>query len=203
MQLLVDQFETFRGALLQPAGTPLSDAQFLALCAQYPDCRIETTAEGDILIMPPAHPRTGQRNAAITYQLFAWTEMDGRGEAFDSSAGFFLSNGARRSPDSAWVSRERLKSLPDEAAMWHVTPEFVIELKSASDRIETLRSKMREWTANGVALAWLIIPETRSVEIYRADGSVRVETEPAEVEGEGPVRGFVLQMERIWRGIQS
>ena len=108
--------------------------------------------------MPPAHPRTGQRNAAITYQLFAWAEQDGRGEAFDSSAGFFLRNGSRRSPDSAWIARQRLQNLPNEAAMWHVTPDFVIELKSASDRTETLRTKMREWTSNGIALAWLIIP---------------------------------------------
>ena len=74
MQLLVDQFEQFSGAVLQPASAPLTDAQFFALCARYPDYRIETTAEGDIHIMPPARPRTGQRNAAITYHLLAWTE---------------------------------------------------------------------------------------------------------------------------------
>ena len=150
----------------------LTYGQFFALCAQYPDDRIETTADGDILIQPPAHPRTGQRNAAITHQLFAWTEQDARGEAFDSSAGFFLKNGARLSPDSAWVSRGRLAGLADDAAMWHVTPEFVIELRSASDCVKNLRAKMREWTANGAVLAWLIVPETRSVEIYRANGSV-------------------------------
>jgi Uma2 family endonuclease len=203
MQLLVDHFEKFAAAVLQPANRPLTDEQFLGLCSQYPDYRIETTAEGDILIMPPAHPRTGQRNAAITFQLFAWTEQDGRGEAFDSSAGFFLKNGARRSPDSAWVSRDRLIGLADEMAMWHVTPEFVIELKSASDRVSDLRAKMREWTANGAALAWLIIPETRSVEIYRADGSFETVTEATEIRGEGPVEGFVLRLERIWKGIQA
>jgi len=203
MQLVIDQFEMFVGAVLQPVDSPLTDARFLALCARYPDYRIETAAEGDIIIMPPAHPRTGQRNAAITHQLVAWTEADGRGEAFDSSAGFFLKNGARRSPDSAWISRERLKGLEDDAAMWHVTPEFVIELKSASDRLETLRAKMREWTANGAVLAWLIIPETRSVEVYRADGSVKELNELAEVSGEGPVEGFVLRLDRIWKGIQT
>jgi len=203
MQLLVDQFEKFTAAVLQPAATPLSDAQFLALCSQYPDFRIETTAEGDILIMPPAHPRTGQRNAAITHQLFAWNERDGRGEAFDSSAGFFLKNGARRSPDSAWISRERLRGVADDAAMWFVTPEFVIELKSASDRLETLRAKMREWTSNGVLLTWLINPETRTVEIYRADGSTELLAACSEVTGEGQVQEFVLQLGRIWQGIQA
>lgn len=201
MQLLVEQFEKFAGVLLQPASHGLTDEQFLVLCAEYPDYRIESTAEGDILIMPPTHPRTGQRNAAITYQLFAWTEQDERGEAFDSSAGFFLKNGARRSPDSAWVSRERLKGLTNDAAMWHVTPEFVIELKSSSDRLETLRAKMREWTANGVSVGWLINPEIRSVEIYRADGSSEAILEPSEIRGEGPVEGFVLRLERIWKGI--
>jgi Uma2 family endonuclease len=188
---------------MKPPSAPLTDDQFLALCAQSPDDRIETTADGDILIQPPAHPRTGQRNAAITHQLFAWTEQDGRGEAFDSSAGFFLKNGARRSPDSAWVSRARLSGLADDAAMWHVTPEFVIELKSASDRVETLRAKMREWTANGAVLAWLIIPETRSVELYRTDGSVEAVAGASEVRGEAPVEGFVLKLDRIWKGIQA
>jgi len=85
--------------------------------------------------------------------------------------------------------------------MWHVTPEFVIELKSSSDRLETLRAKMREWTANGVSLGWLINPEIRSVEIYRADGSSEAILEPSEIRGEGPVEGFVLRLERIWKGI--
>ena len=180
----------------------LSDQQFIELCNGFPDHRVESTG-GEILILPPAHPRTGQRIAAITYQLFAWTEADGRGEAFDSSAGFFLTNGARRSPDSAWISRERLANLADEAAMWRVTPEFVIELKSASDRLETVRAKMREWTANGVLLAWLIIPETRSVEIYRAEGPVETISNAMQIEGEGPVEDFVLRLSRIWQGIQA
>jgi Uma2 family endonuclease len=203
MQLLVEQFERFSGAVLQPENAPLTDEQFLDLCAQYPDWRLETTAQGDILIMPPAHPRTGQRNAAITHQLFAWAETDGRGEAFDSSAGFFLRNGARRSPDSAWISHERLAGLDTDSALWHVTPEFVIELRSKSDRLETLRAKMREWIANGVSLAWLIVPETRSVEIFRPDGSVETLTNQDQVKGEGPVAGFVLNTERIWRGIRA
>jgi len=198
MQFVVDKFETFAGVVLQPESGPLTDEEFLALCQQYPDYRIESTAEGDIIIMPPAHPRTGRRNAAITAQLFNWAEQDGRGEAYDSSSGFFLVSGARRSADSAWVSRERLKGLDDDHAMWHATPEFVIELRSGSDRIKTLRAKMQEWIANGVSLAWLIDPKERTVEIYRPGAEPEVLTEPAEVLGEGPVAGFALKMARVW-----
>jgi Uma2 family endonuclease len=152
MELVVEQVENFGGIVLRQPASPLTDFRFLELCARYPDYRLETTAEGDIIIMPPAHPRTGQRNAIITHQLTGWTEKDGRGEAFDSSAGLFIANGARRSPDSAWVSRERLQGLAGDGAMWHVAPEFVIELKSASDRLTALPAKMREWTADGAQL---------------------------------------------------
>lgn len=203
MQLVIDQFDTFGAAVLRSPDPPFTDDQFLEFCERYPDYRLETTSEGDIVIQQPAHPREGQRNAAIAFQLANWSDEDGRGEVFDSSTGFFLRNGARLSPDSAWVSRERLQGLADDAAMWHVTPEFVIELKSASDRIETVRSKMREWTANGAALGWLIIPETRTVEVFRADGSHEVLPGAQQVSGEGPVAGFVLNLDRIRTGIKA
>ncbi len=198
MQFVVDNIETFAGVVLQPEAGPLTDEQFLELCEQYPDYRIESTAEGDIIIMPPAHPRTGRRNAAITRQLDTWAETDGRGEAYDSSAGFFLINGARRSADSTWVSKERLKGLKSHEAIWHVTPDFVMELRSDSDRMKALREKMLEWMANGVSLGWLINPKDRTVEIYRAGSATETLIEPAEVHGEGPVAGFVLTMARVW-----
>lgn len=198
MDLVVDDFETLAGVVLQPATRPLTDEEFLDLCERYPDCRVENTAEGDIIIMPPAHPRTGQRNARITQQLGTWADLDGRGQAYDSSTGFFLRNGARRSPDAAWVSNDRLRGIMNDAAMWHVTPEFVIELKSASDRTNTLRSKMHEWIENGVELGWLIIPETRTVEIYSAGGQVTILDSPAHVDSEGPVEGFRLDLKRIF-----
>ena len=87
--------------------------------------------------------------------------------------------------------------------MWQVTPEFVIELKSGSDRVGTLRAKMREWIANGVELAWMIVPETRFVEIYRGNGSVETLTGVSEIKGEGPESGFVPDLDRIWTGIRA
>ena len=96
------------------------------------------------------------------------------------------------------ISNERWNTLSDDDAMWHATPEFVIELRSVSDRIKTLRGKMQEWIENGVSLAWLIDPKERTVEIYRTGATPEVLTEPAEVVGEGPVAGFVLKMARVW-----
>ena len=164
---MVDNIETFAAMVLQPEGGPLTDEQFLAFCEQYPDYRIESTAEGNIVVQHPVPLGTSRRNVVITAQLGVWAERDGRGEGFDSSTGFILANGTRRSPDSALISNERWNTLSDDDAMWHATPEFVIELRSVSDRIKTLRGKMQKWIENGVSLAWLIDPKERTVEIYR------------------------------------
>jgi len=111
-----------------------------------------------------------------------------------------LPNGARRSPDAAWIFKHRIKDV-DPAAFgryWHVCPNFVIELRSQSDRIRILREKMGEWLANGAQLAWLIDPEVRTVEIYRPGFEAETRSGVSSVAGEGPVLGFVLELAPVW-----
>ncbi len=74
----------------------------------------------------------------------------------------------------------------------------MIELRSNSDRLRTLRDKMGEWLANGAQLGWLIDPETRTVEIYRGGREPELLAGVESVAGEGPVRGFVLHLAPVW-----
>jgi Uma2 family endonuclease len=106
-----------------------------------------------------------------------------------------------RAPDAAWISFERLKPLSDQerAGFAPVCPEFVIELRSPSDRLKVLQAKMEMWIANGAEVAWLIDPERRVVEIYRPGESPEVLHEPSSVQGTGPVAGFELVMARVWQ----
>ena len=125
---------------------PMSDEEFAAFCGEHPDLFFEMTAEGEIIVMPPTYSLTGLRNSRIGRQLDLWAEVDARGFALDSSTSFLLPNGARRSPDAAWVLKSRVAEL-DQASRdryWHLSPDFVIELKSATDRRKTLHAKMRE-----------------------------------------------------------
>ena len=170
----------------------ITDAQFQELCERYEHYRVEYTAEGEFLIMPPTDPPTGIRNAEIKAQLRNWARPEGKGSVADSSTGFVLNTGARRSPDSAWISHARLRRKP-------ACPEFVIELLSPSDRRNKLHAKMLEWIAGGVELGWLIDPRTRSVAIYRA-GAAEPETRTgiSSIAGEGPIAGFTLDLEPIW-----
>ena len=184
---------------LRPA-VELTDDQFLALCSINGDLRLERTAEGDLIIMPPTGAETGVRNSSITAQVHNWTKRDGKGAAFDSSTGFKLPNGADRSPDASWVLRARLAELTAEQKkkFLPLAPDFAIELKSPTDHFDDLLAKMEEYRECGVRLGWLINPETRQVRVYRPGKEVEVLEGPLEISGEPELPAFVLDLREIW-----
>jgi Uma2 family endonuclease len=184
---------------------PMTDEAFAEMCGEYPDLTFELTPEGELIIMPPNFTWTGARNGQIMGQLHIWAGQDKRGIAFDSSTGWHLPNGARRSPDAAWIFKHRIRDLNPAAfsRYWPICPNFVIELRSQSDRLRVLREKMGEWLVNGAELGWLIDPETRTVEIYRPGAEAEILTEAASVAGEGPVDGFVLSLGPVWDPLED
>lgn len=200
MQLVVEDFELMAPVILNPSGGPMTDEAFVEFCRSYEDCQVESTAGGEIIIMPPNYSRTSIRNSAITGELYAWARADGRGEVLDSSGGFRLPNGARRAADAAWVRKDRIAALPAEQRrrFFPLCPDFVIELRSPTDRLNTLRAKMNEYISNGAELGWLIDPEERAVWIYRPGRDPERLDRPERVAGEGPVAGFVFELASIW-----
>jgi Uma2 family endonuclease len=179
---------------------PMSDQQFAQFCSEHPDLFFEMTAEGELIVMPPTFSLTGAQNSAILTQLAVWTLQDARGIASDSSTGFVLPNGARRSPDAAWTLKTEIAKLTPESrdGFWHLCPAFVIELRSKSDRIRKIREKMREYLANGAQLGWLIDPSARTVEIYRPNREPEILSSIETLQGETPVDGFVLHLSPVW-----
>ncbi len=178
----------------------LSDQQFYEFCRTNPDLRIERTATGEIIIMPPAFADTGNRNGRIFGQLFVWSEADATGEAFDSSSGFTLPNGATRSPDAAWILSDRWNALPPEqqASFAPIAPDFVVELRSSSDTLVSLKEKMEEYIANGVRLGLLIDRKNCQVHVYRLNRSPEILDNPEFVSCEPEMPMFALKMAKIW-----
>jgi Uma2 family endonuclease len=181
----------------------LSDEKYLRICKANPDLRLERTAQGEIVIVPPAGGESDYRCADTIGQLRNWARKDGRGKALGSSVQFWLPNGAALSPDAAWVSNARLATLTKKqrGEFLRLTPEFVVEVMSPSDRLAAAQRKMKEWLDNGVELAWLIHGDARRVYVYRQGGEPQLHSGIETLAGEGPVEGFTLELGEIWAGL--
>ena len=178
----------------------LTEDQFFEFCQLNRDVRIERNSKGEVLVMPPTGGATGARNAEITMQLGAWAKQDGTGVAFDSSTGFVLPDRSVRSPDGAWVARWRYDALTaaQKERFLPLCPEFVIELKSPADYLLSLQQKMEAYIENGTQLGWLIVPEQKTVSIYRPQLPVAVRENLNALSADPILPKFVLNLSEIW-----
>ena len=178
----------------------LTPDQLLELSSLNDDLRFELTTDGELIIMAPASWSSTRRNAEIARQLGNWAIANGTGDVADSSGGFNLPNGATRSPDAAWVAQAKIDALSPEQheRFADLCPDFIIELRSPSDRLSVAKRKMQEWIENGVQLGWLIDRKGKRVYVYRPDTPVEQLNNPASVSGEPVLPGFALDLRRIW-----
>ncbi|MEH2307397.1 Uma2 family endonuclease [Nostoc sp.] len=184
-----------------PSSMQMTDEQFFDFCQMNSDLRIERNKFGEISIMPPTGGTTGNRGGNIFGQLWVWSEQDSTGITFDSSTGFKLSTGANRSPDASWIKLERWNSLSpkQQEKFVPICPDFVVELKSPSDNLQTLKEKMEEYMNEpGIQLGWLIDRKQRKVYIYRPGLPEECLDNPASVIGESVLPGFILNMSKVW-----
>jgi Uma2 family endonuclease len=181
------------------SGLRVSDRAFERICALNPDLRLERTAKKELIVMTPAGADSSRRGVGLVAQLWIWNDASKLGAVFESSVGFTLPNGAIRGPGASWLSNGRWHALSreDQQRFSHVCPEFVVEVRSPSDRLETIRAKMREYIEQGSLLGWLIDPITGSVEIYRTGRPIEILANPAQLSGEDVLPGFVLRLEGI------
>ncbi|NJM71478.1 MAG: Uma2 family endonuclease [Scytonema sp. RU_4_4] len=183
-----------------PPAVGLTDEQFYQLCIANEPWQLELTQTGELIIMPPTGGESGIRNSDLTTDLNLWNRKTKLGKVFDSSTEFKLPSGAYRCPDAAWVKLERWEALTkDEKRRFPpICPDFVIELRSESDALDKLRTKMREYQENGASLGWLIDPQTPLVEIYRPGQDVEVLNfsfdNPPQLSGEEVLPGFILDL---------
>ncbi|HJR07693.1 MAG TPA: Uma2 family endonuclease [Pyrinomonadaceae bacterium] len=193
-------FEADSALVVRAGALGLTDEKFLELCLDNPNLRLEMTAKGELIVIGPASSETGRRNAGLTFRLCQWAEQDGTGICFDSSACFTFPNGAKLSPDASWVRRDRYEALTEDERerFAPLCPDFVIELRSKTDRLSRLQSKMSEYIANGARLGWLIDPAARRVYVYRPDHETETLDAPDEIAGDPVLPNFRLQLREIW-----
>jgi Uma2 family endonuclease len=186
-------------AILDISSVHLTDEQFYQLCAANRDWRLELSATGELTIMPPTAWGSGKRNSDLNFQVFSWNRQTKLGEVFDSSTGLVLPNGAKLTADVTWVEQSRMAALnPDPNKFLPFAPDFVIELRSATDSLAKLQTKMQVYQENGVRLGWLINPQSQEVEIYRIGAEKEILVAPTSLSGEDVLPGFMLDLTTIW-----
>lgn len=189
-----DSFTFYFGRRRKP-----SIEEFAKICQQNRELRFEMSKEGEISAMPPVHSDTSEKNADVVYQLKHWAKTDKSGKVYESSGGFVLPNGAVRSPDACWIKKERLEKLSEKerGGFINICPDFVIELRSASDSLPQLKTKMLECVENGARLGWLIDEGKKRVYIYRQNKAVEILENPNTLSGENVLKGFELDLSEI------
>jgi len=178
----------------------LDEDQFFQLVVQNRDLRLEQDVYGAVIIVPLHSPYYGLRNADISYQIGKWDRDERQGLTFGSGTPFRFKNGAARRPDASWVEKARWECLTKAVknTIARLTPNFVIELRSETDRLVDLQAKLEEYIDNGVELGWIIDPLLSQVHIYEAGKPVQLLDHPTTVAGTGCVQGFVLDLKDIF-----
>jgi Uma2 family endonuclease len=177
----------------------MTEAEFFRFCQDNRDLKFEREPNGQIIFMPPTTFLTGDRNSEILYQIRKWNNKNKKGRAVDSDTGFTLPNGSVRNPDAAWVSNERLKSIPKSELdkFPRLVPDFVVELKSKYDDLPDLKKKMREWMKNGCRLGWLIDVDKETVYMFEGTEERVHKDFGKALTGEPVLRGFKLKLAEL------
>lgn len=198
MTAVTSQFEGFLALAFPEQG--MSDEQFYAFCQLNRDVKIERNAQGEILIMSPTGSETGNYNSLFNGVLFVWNQQFKKGRTFDSSTGFKLPSGATYGPDAAWIRKDRWNALsPAEKKQFApVVPDFIMEMRSPSDRLKPIQEKISEFLECGCQLAWLIDPEKRQTTVYRADGSETIVPFDEILSGEAVLAGFSVKLGELF-----
>jgi Uma2 family endonuclease len=178
----------------------LTSEEFEKLCQDNPERSFELTASGELIVMPPVGGESGNSESELGADLVIWNRQTRLGKTFSSSTIFVLPNGAQRSPDAAWVELSRWEALnPEQRKKFPpLAPDFVIEIRSATDRLPPLQEKMEEYRSNGVRLGLLIDPKNKHVEIHRPGQETSILDSPTEIDCSEVMPGFILSMSEIW-----
>ncbi|MBR8828932.1 MAG: Uma2 family endonuclease [Gomphosphaeria aponina SAG 52.96 = DSM 107014] len=175
----------------------LTQEDFYQLCQNNPEVPLELNRNRELIIMSPVGGESGNREANLNFHVSLWNHQSNLGLVFSSSTIFNLPGGGSRSPDVAWVTKEKWETLtPTEKQKFPpICPDFVIELRSQSDRLKPLQEKMQEYLESGLRLGWLINPQGKTVEIYRPNQQLEILNLPVSLSGEDVLPGFNLFIE--------
>ena len=177
----------------------VTSEQFDRLCVDNPDLRLELTPNRELIVMAPAGGESSEKNGDLVADVIIWNRQTNLGRVFDSSGGYDFTalGGGKPAPDVSWIERSRLEGVKIVGFI-PVVPDFVIELRSATDNLQPLQEKMKEYRRLGVKLGLLVNPKNKQLEVYRLGQEVEVWEAPGSIDCGDVMPGFVLSLSRMW-----
>jgi len=135
----------------------------------------------------------------IASRVADYVDQHGLGGATEGQGGYVLSRrpDTVRMPDVGFITAERARAA-DGRRFVEGAPDFAVEVVSPTDRLADVQAKAREYLAAGSRLIWVVHPDERAVQVWRADGTSEWVHEGA-LSGEDVLPGFELPLDRVFR----
>ena len=192
--------------LTLPRTLRLTPLQFAEVCAANPEAVLELDADGQLIEMTPTGGDTSARNQTLGALLWLAVRQSGLPlKVFDSSGGFLLPDGSVRSPDASLVRLERWQALSEAERRGFppLCPDLVVELASPSDRPVDLERRMASWMDNGASLGWLLLPDSRSAQVWAAappgeEAAPQRISEATQLDAGLVFPGLAIDLREIW-----
>lgn len=135
------------------------------------DYKIELE-DGRLSIVGPSDIVSSEISSRLIAFLFAWINPRRLGRVFDSAGGFIMPDTNVKAPDVSFVRAARLRQSP--RYFGELVPDLVVEIKSQSDRIKLIETKVLKFIELGAIVGILIDPDEETVTIYRSTGEPTV-----------------------------
>jgi Uma2 family endonuclease len=135
------------------------------------DYKIELE-DGRLSIVGPSDIVSSEISSRLIAFIFAWINPRRLGRVFDSAGGFIMPDTNVKAPDVSFVRAARLRQSP--RYFGELVPDLVVEIKSQSDRIKPIETKVLKFIELGAIVGILIDPDEETVTIYRSTGEPTV-----------------------------
>jgi len=159
--------------------------------------------DGELIERPPMGQRADAVGMRIGYYLtgYSLATLPGTVNGPHASLQIFTDEPNKvRIPDVSFTRRDRLPGGPAEGH-GRVAPDLIVEVISPNDDASMLRRKIREYLDAGVALIWIADPETRDIQVIRADRSAALLLEGDTLDGGTALPGFSVPVAALFEGL--
>ncbi len=152
--------------------------------------------------IPEERPMAGARHGNIIARLITrisnYVEPRNLGEVYSPDTTFIIGR-HQRLPDIGFVAAARIPEEGQPQGMWDIAPDLAVEVISPNDVYAKVAQKVDDYLEAGVQQVWLVLPEQKSITIYRSPFDITVFQDDMELVSEDLFPGFRCHLSEIFK----